>query len=234
MITIKNTNALSYLAEQVGVAAEELAGRVLNDIGRDNLTGREETITPQIAREFTGHLLEEIRSRLNGQQISGVSFKVHCYKRREENIIGADIAGIMTIRNGSRSISKGYLAQAKVAPQASRQGSRVVKIRAGDQNLGRQCNDMLKRSSASFVFVYSKLGVHVVPASTVVFKGQGGVDTATDYYKNFQTFYTEFFKCFIGDLHLGATYDKVAQPDAAFRELGVAHGLAIVADLEQQ
>lgn len=234
MLTLKHSRAVSFLAEQIGEAAAEMANDVLDDIGRDNLTGREETITPQIAREHTGHLFKAVQSRLNEKRVFGVSFKVHCFKHNEEMEIGADIAGIMTIRSAKQSLSKLYLAQAKVAASASTHGSRNTIVRAGDRNLLRQCENMLDRSSASYVFVYSKLGVHVVPASAIKLKGKGKVDTSTDYYRSLKMFYTEFFKCFIGDTHFDAKITAAAKTDEVFHALKVSNGMAITAELAQQ
>jgi hypothetical protein len=233
MMSLKHSKALSFLAGQVGSAAAEMANEVLDDIGRENLTGREETITPQIAREHTAHLFKAVQSRLNNKQVYGVSFKVHCFKHSEEKHIGADIAGIMTIRNGPRSLSKLYLAQAKVASYARRQGPRSAVIHAGDRNLLRQCEDMLDRSSASYVFVYSKLGVHVVPAGAVKLKGEGFVDTSADYYRSLKVFYTEFFKCFLGDTRSGDKFTAASKTDEVFRELRASNGLAITAELDE-
>jgi hypothetical protein len=233
MMSLKHSKALSFLAEQVGSAAAELAEHVLDDIGREDLVGREETINPQIAREHTAHLFEEVRLRLNDKRVHGVSFKVHCFKHAEEMHIGADIAGIMTIRSDQRLVSKLYLTQAKIASYAEPQGSRSATIRAGDTNLQRQCVAMLDRSPASYVFVYSKLGVHVVPATAVTLKGKGIVDTSVDYYRSLKTFYTDFFKCFIGDTRLGGKFTAASKTDEVFRELKPSNGLAITAELEQ-
>lgn len=231
---LKHSKAVSFLAEQIGKAAEKLAESVLEDIGSDNLAGREEMITPQIAREHTAHLFDAVKSRLHDQNVYGVSFKVHCFKHREEKVIGADIAGIMTIQAGNRSLTKLYLAQAKVASHARMRSRRNAAIRAGDRNLLCQCQKMLGRSPSSYVFVYSKFGVHVVPATAVQIKGRGVVDTASDYCRSLKMFYMELFKCFVGDARLGAKLTTDSKTDEVFRKLQVANGLAITAELSQQ
>src|SRR5579859_8304272 len=103
MASFKHSKGLSFLAEQVGAAAEDLATRVLDEIGRDSLEGREEIITPQIARELTAHLLDELRTRINEREIDGVTFRVHCFKHSEEKQLGADIAGIVAITRGGQT-----------------------------------------------------------------------------------------------------------------------------------
>lgn len=233
MPTLKHSKALSFLAEQIGEAVSQIVDHVFDDLGRDDLKGREETVTPQIARELTAHLFSAVKERLNGQRIFDVTFKVHCFKHAEEKEVGADIAGTMTIRDGQQSLTKVYLAQAKVAGSARMKGSRNAIIRAGDQNLLRQCGDMLSRSSSSYVFVYSKFGVHVVPATAIRLKGKGQVDTSTDYYRSLKMFYTEFFKCFVGDVVLGAKLTAAKNVNDVFQQLKVANGLAITAELTQ-
>src|SRR4051812_41485534 len=120
MRTLKQTRSVKCLADAVGKAAETLANRVISDIAEEGLKGREEIVTPQIARELTGHLVETIRQEIQKLDVSGITFDVHCYKKSEENILGADLAGVVRISDGTHELVKGFLAQAKVASSAKK------------------------------------------------------------------------------------------------------------------
>ncbi len=146
---MKTTNSASKLAKTIGEAADTIAKRILVRLSRDGLKGREEIITPQIASDLTGHLVDEIQSRLNGKTIKNVTFEVHCYKHSEENVTGADIVGILEIKHMSQTCKKAFLAQAKIAATASKAG-KEIEFYARDHRLLRQCKDMLKITPDSF------------------------------------------------------------------------------------
>src|SRR2546430_6953976 len=118
MQTLKQTPFVRALANAVGRAADTLSKEVIQDIAQEGLEGREEIITPQIARELTGHLVEQICEEVEDLAVAGIIFDVHCYKKSEENIVGADLAGVVRIASGKNELVKGFLAQAKVAKSA--------------------------------------------------------------------------------------------------------------------
>ena len=89
-------------------------------------------------------------------------------------------------------VKKGFLAQAKkVEPNDSYSKSEFDKLVS-------QCEDMLRISPSSFVFLYSKYdGFSVVPAVGIVSSRSCNPHELTT--KPVQKFFGEHFECFIGD-----------------------------------
>ena len=228
---------MSRLAEIVGDAADGIAMEVIQHELRRGLQGREEIITPELAAKITWELGLKIQERvrdLNAQaHLRGVTFDVHCYKKREEKIVGADLAGVIRITDGTNTLAKGFLAQAKVASDVETHAD-GADVRAGDGNLIRQCGDMIKRSESSYVFVYSEAGIHVIPARAVLYRNAGVVDTREDSYAHFGSFYLNFFRCFIGDGRLGQTYLDLPEKGNLAEEIDVQNAIAITAHIEDE
>jgi hypothetical protein len=203
---VKQFQASNALSKAVSEAADEVASKVINRYKDVEIKGREETITPQIAGELTGHLIEGIEKRIKEVSIAGLSFDAHCYKKSEENKIGADLAGTISYDHNGKVCTKVFLAQAKVASRSNKVSPSELELRAGDRLLQSQCRRMLRFTPDAFVFIYSEFGVHVVPAVSMLRDGRAFVDTTLDYYKELGAFYGELFKCFIGDPRLGLVY----------------------------
>jgi hypothetical protein len=202
---LKDYGIIKRISSQMASAADEVANSVLGDYS--NLQGREEEVTGQLRGEINRQLLANVSRRLNHQEINGCRISVATFKKKQENSVGADLAGIIEFSRNGYLISKAFLAQAKV-------GSSYVKgqqfVKAYNKDVVRQAEDMLKISSDSFFFVYSDIGIYCVPALQVALSGSNTIDTGHHPFHTFGTFYEEFMKCFIGDhlispLALGAT-----------------------------
>jgi hypothetical protein len=179
---------------------KEASGSVVSDLLRmhPEIDGREEEFTSQLKSEITLHLMERIRSQLDGRVIHGIRFDVYVFKKSEENKVGADLLGLLEIEIGGEKITKAYLAQAKVG-SAYALGEGEVHARCYDARLQKQVKDMLNLTSDFYVFIYTNQDVFVVPALEVKLSGSNSISTQDFYYRRFGTFYEEFFKCFIGD-----------------------------------
>ena len=87
-------------------------------------------------------------------------------------------------------VNKGFLAQAKIITSGLNVGE-----------LHSQCERMLRLSPDSFVFLYSRVGVTVVPAISVM----GTTGNPTELYsRSAARFFEEHFESFIGDGSISA------------------------------
>ena len=119
------------------------------------MKGREEELSSQLRSEINLHLLEEIESRLSGKKIKDIRFEVYVYKKKsEEPLVGADLAGILELNLDGVSISKAYLAQAKVGKILKNDFNQRY-MECSDPRILKQVQDMLRITSSSFVFLYS-------------------------------------------------------------------------------
>jgi hypothetical protein len=193
---LKDYGIIKRIASQMAAAADEVAAAVIGDYA--NLQGREEEITGQLRGDINRRLLENVSRRLNNETINGCRVSVATFKKKQENSVGADLAGAIELSANGRTISKAFLAQAKVG--TSYTGERGQKfVRGYNKDVVRQADDMLKISSDSFFFVYSDIGVHCVPALQVSLSGSNTIDTGHHPFHTFGAFYEEFVKCFVGD-----------------------------------
>lgn len=193
---LKRYGIIKEVASQVSAAADDAATAVLRDYS--NLVGHEEEITAQLRGEINRHLLQNVQMRLGNKQIKGCRFTVATFKKKQENWVGADLAGVVELSLGSRTISKAFLAQTKVVKSYVGQRSMNF-VRGYNADILTQAEDMLKLSSDSFFFLYSDIGIHCVSALQVVLAGSNTIDTGSHPFHTFGAFYEEFFKCFIGD-----------------------------------
>lgn len=191
---LKDYGIIKIIASKISEAAESVAGDVLSDYS--NLLGREEEITSQLRGEINRRLIEKIQL-LGSQEIKDCRFSVATFKKKQEKNVGADLAGVIEISLNGRSISKAFLAQAKVGRYYM--SARGGYISASNKDIVRQAEDMLKITSDSFFFLYSSSGIHCVSALQVVLSGSNKIDTGHHPYHTFGSFYEEFVKCFIGD-----------------------------------
>lgn len=111
-------------------------------------------------------------------------------------------------------IAKGLLAQAKrVEPRAHfslREWNRLVK----------QSEAMLDLSTASFIFLYSRSNIKVLPAIAVT-AAQGPCNPHELYARGVSRFYEEHFECFVGDWNIHTANI------ATLEELQARHGLQL-------
>lgn len=143
---------------------------------------------------FTDRMLGSIEESLRDYQIKGVKWEAKTLTDRgrgaQETKYGADFMGVLDINLPDYSVKKGFLAQAKIVTS-------YINIKS----LHSQCERMLKLSPDSYIFLYSRERVVVVPAISVI----GTSLRPTELYsKSAARFFEEHFKSFIGDKSLTA------------------------------
>jgi hypothetical protein len=143
--------------------------------------------------DFTSALIQGIRSRLNCLEIGGVAWHgrktTSRFEGSEENRSGADLLGVLEVDLADVAFRKGFLAQAK-----------REKGGHGMQRLRQQCQQMLALTPDSFVFLYGKKGVEVLPALLYA-EGSLGLRHADPW--DLERFFAAHFASFIGDRKLG-------------------------------
>lgn len=179
---IKNLHIVRTSAKRI----EKAAQRVLRSY-QDGAIEHEPT--------FTDRLLGGIEEAMNGFEVKGLRWqsKTLTYQGpgAQETRYGADFIGVLDIVIPGFSVAKGFLAQAKRVepdePMASREW----------EYMRLQCEKMLALSPDSFVFLYSKQAISVVPAVSV-----SGAATRNPHElssRSVTRFFEEHFQCFIGD-----------------------------------
>ena len=116
----------------------------------------------------------------------------------EEKRHGADLMGVLDIDIPDYQVIKGFLSQAKRAEPGSR-------LRNQDwDRLRSQCEKMLLRTPASFVWVYSKsAGIRIFSANAVL--ALKSRDIFELYSQSVSRFFESHIECFIGDGRLNST-----------------------------
>jgi len=137
----------------------------------------------------------------------------------QEKKYGADFVGSIEIKIKGFNVKKGFLAQAKkVEPTDSYSNAEYGKLKS-------QCEDMLKLSPASFVFIYSALdGFTVIPAISVISARSCNPHELTK--KPIQKFFSEHFECFIGDKDISLA--NIATLDELYETYKARAGIHIV------
>jgi len=153
-------------------------------------------------RDFTPWMLGAIRTQMNNFEDHGIQWRSRILtanvKDSEEKRYGADFVGVLDINLPDFKERKGFLAQAK------RVGSGYSKEKLFDQ-----CSKMLTISSESFVFLYSKTGVRVVTANSVL---SSGGSTSNLYSDPASKFFREHLRSNIGDRNLpSATIEQLEE-----------------------
>ena len=140
-----------------------------------------------IVRQPRGGIVWEARTLRTGRGIAA-----------EEKRHGADLMGILDLNLSGYCAKKGFLAQAKRA-EPGRQFSN------SDWNrLSLQCETMLLRTPASFVWIYSKSrGIRIFSANSVL--GLESRDIFDLYSRSVSIFFENHIECFVGDRRLNST-----------------------------
>ena len=81
------------------------------------------------------------------------------------------------------------------------------------------------------VFIYSEHGVAVIPAFSVSCSAKNSISSKDSFYKALDSFYTEFYKCFIGDQDLAKDYRNPADLKKIATKLKAQHAIAITAKI---
>lgn len=134
--------------------------------------------------EITDRMLGAIERDLDGRTIKGLKWEAtsltNTTRNSEESLYGADFMGVLNVDLDRYRVSKGFLAQAKrIGPEA------LLRKRDSDRLL-KQCDLMLSRIVASFVFLYSRDDFGVVPAAAVL--ASDGVNPWTLYPRAISSF----------------------------------------------
>lgn len=181
----------------------ELVRKAVNRVSRaakETLRDLEEGRVRQ-EPSFTDRLITNIQSELNGRTIAGVTWSAVTLGDRgpksPESEIGADFLAVVRFNLQQFTVSKGFLAQAKLIEPA---GSFPT---AESARLKSQCERMLQITPDSYVFLYSlQSGILVVPATAVLAARECNPHELTT--KSIRQFYTDHFECFVGDRRLSA------------------------------
>ena len=165
--------------------------------------------------DFTNQMIGSIRQAMDGYRNRGIRWEAKTLtalgRSSQESEYGADFMGVLNIDLSDYRVSKGFLAQAKLI----REG-RDLNNSEYDR-MQNQCERMLRISPASFVFLYSKDGIYVVPAISIVSTNR--IDPYDLYGRSIRRFYEEHFSSFIGDRclnipHVDALKDIARQFEA--------------------
>lgn len=148
--------------------------------------------------QFTDRMLGRIEHAIEGYQTKGVIWRAKTLTDRgrgsQESIYGADFMGVFDLSIRGYAVRKGFLAQAKlVEPDGDISPQEYNRMRE-------QCGNMLNLSPASFVFLYSRELINVVPAISVV--ASDPINPHDLYSRRLNRFYEEHFASFIGDKDL--------------------------------
>lgn len=164
------------------------------------IDGREEEITSQLERVLAEDLVTEIQKVFN-EKDKRIVFDTYTYKKVNEAVNGADFMGIVDIELNNTRVRKAFLAQCKIAKGVSFNPYRGYSFQgASSKNILEQAEKMLKLTSDSFFFFYTSQGIFVVPAFQIrSINEKYKIDSSNYYYHTIEHFYSEFFKCFIGD-----------------------------------
>ena len=154
---------------------------------------------------FTDRMLGAIEAAMRDYRTKGVLWTAKTLTDRgrnsQERQHGADFAGVLSINVPQFKVSKGFLAQAKMIEPGAWMSS------AEFDRMKDQCDRMLSRTPDSYVYLYSRWGVTVVPALSVV---SSGIRNPHELYsRSISRFYEEHFESFIGDRRLNAATSAV-------------------------
>ncbi|MGE4182763.1 MAG: hypothetical protein AB7J34_23300 [Limisphaerales bacterium] len=152
---------------------------------------------------MTDRMLGAIEESLVDYQNRGLRWTAKTLTDRgrgsQESKYGADFLGVLSIALPDFTVSKGFLAQAKLV-----RGNSSGEVK----ELKRQCEKMLDLSPDSFVFLYGATGVRIVPALSVL---AADVDPLKLYSRSAQSFFEAHFECFIGDRSIKSSSPKTLE-----------------------
>jgi len=184
------------IVREAGAAINEIAQEMLADAA--NLVVEQE---PQITDRLLGRLERQLKEyKKNGVQWILKTFTEHGPNAQEPRT-GADVAGILDVELGNYRIKKGFLAQAKIAPDRGFTRGEFTRLHG-------QCRTMLQITPDSYVLIYFETAIRVFPAVSVLATQDRRLSDI--YSRSLGRFFEEHFKSFIGDARL-ATIQGVLQ-----------------------
>jgi hypothetical protein len=180
-----------YILRSVSQLVTQAAKQTLADL-RDGWVEQE--------APFTDRLVTNLQNQIDGKTVKGIRWKAKTLTDRgpqsQENLFGADFLGVLTLDLQELSVTKGFLAQAKLIHRRRKANNTEF------NRLKDQCHKMLKVTPDAFVFLYSRRGIKIVPASTIVGTSSSNLRSLAD--RTIGRFFTEYVECFIGDPKLEA------------------------------
>lgn len=150
--------------------------------------------------QFTDRMLGRVEQAMEGYEHKGVSWRAKTLTDRgpnsQEKRFGADFMGVVSIKLPGLSVNKGFLAQAKLI-----QPGENIRIKDFERMQG-QCEQMLRLTADSFVFLYSSENIRIVPAVTVASCER--INPHDLYSRSVGRFFEDHFSCFVGDRKIHA------------------------------
>ena len=168
-------------------------GRAVDQGVREHLFGISQE--PQI----TSRIGQKLEEALDGESILGHRIRVITQDipdrgpKSLEKPIGADLYVGISVSSGGKRQTKGFLTQAKISDK--------LKTQSDFDDLDNDCRDMLKRSNASYVWLYEKSGVRVINAEEML---KRGLQSPTKLKRRrASTVFARTLECTEGDFGLG-------------------------------
>ncbi len=163
---------------------------------------------------FTDRMLGAIEEAMQGFEVRGVVWQAKTLtnqgRHAQEKRFGADFASVLSLDLPGFTVQKGFLAHAKLI-------DRGAPFRPEEyRRLQNQCDLMLQHTPASFVFLYSRDGIVVIPALSVL--GAAPRNPHEFYSRRVSRFYEEHFESYIGDRGLSAPTTEALERLATERD----------------
>ncbi len=156
--------------------------------------------------DFTSRMVARIEDAVAEQNLPGLKWSAHVLRDRgphaDESQYGADLLGVLNIELPDYSVSKGFLAQAKLW-----RSGQTFSMREWDR-LTEQCEAMLDVTPHAYVLAYSPSGVRILSAAAVAAAALVPQSLDGFYTRSVSRFFEEHFECFIGDRRLSAAHAK--------------------------
>jgi hypothetical protein len=212
---LSNYRIIRDAAERVGTAAEGTLSAL-----QDGRVEQEPA--------FTDRMLGRIELAMDGYAHNGISWRAKTLTDRgrgaQESRFGADFFGVLDINLPDYSVQKGFLAQAKLVEPGESMSARDF------EELREQCRKMLRLSTDSFVFLYSRQGIFAIPALAVISSARTNLHNF--YSRSVTRFYEEHFACFFGDQRISCT--KIVSLEILAAEYEARSGIQLVAEAEEK
>lgn len=194
------------IAAELANAANEVC------IEHKNTLTREPPLTARI-----GGALDK---RLSDHEVNGWKIKVVTQDVPDrgpgalESKLGADLYVGISVSDGKETISKGFLVQAKWADDLS-----------GQARLKRQCEDMLRKTTAATVWFYGDDGITFLPAARVKSRTDRAKFKGRPIHQQFE----RVLKCVEGDRDIGLPPGPEPRPalGAMLERLGAESAVAV-------
>jgi hypothetical protein len=149
--------------------------------------------------DFVEVMLGRMKLAMDGYKNRGLRWTARTLSSKAQKVqgsgSGADFLGVVEFDLPECSVRKGFLAQA-------RHIERGQTVTTGEwERLAEQCRQMVSVTAESFVFIYSRSGITVVPALAIASATAPG--NPHDFYsRTALRFYQDHFECFVGDVNL--------------------------------